>query len=191
MDYAATITNWLRSDTIRWQALEVAASLQLTDWCLGAGFVRNLVWDHLHHKARPTPLRDIDVVYFNAETCDEAGDIAYQQALCVRAPLPWSVKNQARMHTRNNDRPYTSTADALRHWVEGETAVGVRLTSEGQIEFIAPFGLDPLFDLTITLNTYRNNMTAFEQRIHAKQWLTVWPQLQVKYSAPTPNTNPK
>lgn len=29
-------------------ALEAVRSLHLNSWCIGAGAVRNLVWDHLH-----------------------------------------------------------------------------------------------------------------------------------------------
>ncbi|MRE47150.1 hypothetical protein GII66_24395, partial [Escherichia coli] len=37
--------------------------------------------------------------------------------------LDWSVKNQARMHQRNGDYPYTSTRNALLHWPETATAI--------------------------------------------------------------------
>jgi hypothetical protein len=41
--------------------------------------------------------------------------------------LGWSVKNQARMHERNADRPYRSASDAMMHSPETATAVGARL----------------------------------------------------------------
>ncbi|MDC8829530.1 nucleotidyltransferase family protein [Alteromonas gilva] len=178
-DYPSVIASWLRADTQRWQALEVAASLQLPDWCLAAGFVRNLVWDHLHNKPQPTPLNDIDVVYFNTEDVNAASDQTYQQQLYGKSPFPWSVKNQARMHTRNQDKPYLSTADAMRHWVEIETAVGVRLNNSRELEFIAPFGLAPLFALSVTLNQHCPKPAVFRQRINNKHWLATWPKLQV------------
>ena len=55
----------LRADPQRMACLQAAAELNLPDWALGAGFIRNLIWDHLHHKAVPTPLNDIDLIYLD------------------------------------------------------------------------------------------------------------------------------
>ncbi|WP_196351640.1 nucleotidyltransferase family protein, partial [Vibrio campbellii] len=46
----------LAKDPIRVQALQCVRSLDLPDCYIAAGFVRNLVWDHLHQKHNPTPL---------------------------------------------------------------------------------------------------------------------------------------
>lgn len=58
------IEQWLANDEKRMQALRIAASYNLPDWWLAAGFVRNLVWDQLHGYAQPTPLNDLDLIYF-------------------------------------------------------------------------------------------------------------------------------
>lgn len=31
------------------------------DWFVGAGVIRNIVWDYLHGYVNPTPVRDVDV----------------------------------------------------------------------------------------------------------------------------------
>lgn len=179
MEYQQTIINWLRNDTARMQALEQAAILDLNDWCLAAGFVRNLVWDKLHGYSQATPLNDLDLIYFDSNHCDDARDKTLEQKLRSQTLQPWSVKNQARMHQRNHDKPYTSSADAMRHWVELETAIGARLVTNGDIEIIAPLGLKALFDFTITLNSQRAKPDAFARRIQDKQWLQTWPKLVV------------
>ena len=84
------------------------------------------------------------------------------------------------MHERNSDCPYTSTEDAMSFWVEVETAVGAALDDDGDVILVAPFGVKPLFDYTITLNPKRPKQTDFEARICAKRWLQTWPRLVVK-----------
>lgn len=175
-----TLRKWVRDDPLRMRALEAAACLRLPDWCIAAGFMRNLVWDKLHRFARATPLTDIDLLYFDCAQTDEWRDASLAAQLRTIAPgLSWSVKNQARMHLRNGDPPYRSTADAMRHWVEIETAVGVRLNSDGELEVISPFGLGSLFDLRITPNPMRARHDAFERRLREKRWLSIWPKLRV------------
>lgn len=161
-------------------ALHVAAELNLPDWCLAAGFVRNLVWDRLHAYQRATPLTDLDLIYFDATHTDEQHDRALEVRLKADQEAPWSVKNQARMHRRNGDAPYRSTADAMSYWPEVETAVGVRLNRAGEIELLAPFGLNSLMHGYLSLNPKRPKPEVFAQRQAEKSWLTTWPQLKVR-----------
>jgi hypothetical protein len=174
------IKNWLADDANRMQALHIAASCNLPDWWLAAGFVRNLVWDQLHGYSKPTPLNDLDLIYFCTEDISEQRDRQLEQQLIAQTALPWSVKNQARMHLRNNDRPYASAADAMSYWFEIETVVGASLSADGELQIIAPLGLQPLFDLTITLNPKKHKALDFQQRIVEKKWLELWPKLRVK-----------
>ncbi|ANH67132.1 nucleotidyltransferase family protein [Mitsuaria sp. 7] len=45
-------------------ALRAVRSLQLTSWCIGAGAIRNLVWDALSGYREPSALSDVDVAFF-------------------------------------------------------------------------------------------------------------------------------
>jgi len=61
------ILNLIKSDPWMMRMLNTAASMNLPDWLIGAGFVRSKVWDHLHGyttESRPT---DIDLIYFDTE----------------------------------------------------------------------------------------------------------------------------
>lgn len=173
------IAHWIAQDARRMQALTIAAELGLPDWCLAAGFVRNLVWDRIHGYSETTPLNDIDLVYFDPCDAAEARDRDIERGLREIADLPWSVKNQARMHQRNADQPYTSTAEAMSYWVEVETAVGVRLAKPGKIELLAPFGLNALMAGTVTINPKRPRREDFRHRMASKGWLERWPELIV------------
>ncbi|AMC37087.1 nucleotidyltransferase family protein [Janthinobacterium sp. B9-8] len=177
MNFHQQLTLWLKADHLRCQVLLQAAELGLPDWCIAAGFVRNLVWDQLHDYAEPTPLADIDLIYFNAEDMSEEADRVLEQRLRQDSDLLWSVKNQARMHSRNGDASYLNTLDAMSYWPELETAVGVRL--EPDESFISPFALENLSHLQITLNPKRPKIADFEARISQKKWLEIWPKLQV------------
>ena len=55
----------IQSDHAMIETLAAVRDLALPDGWIAAGFVRNRIWDHLHGYAEPTPLNDIDVVYFD------------------------------------------------------------------------------------------------------------------------------
>ncbi|AEF54392.1 nucleotidyltransferase family protein [Marinomonas posidonica] len=176
MTHDDQVKKWIEADKERMAALRIAASLKLDDWCLSAGFVRNLIWDKLHDKAVSTPLNDIDLIYFNPDVTDESVDLSYESRLKSLSHHPWSVKNQARMHQRNHDLPYLSCSDAMSYWVEIETSVGVTLI-DNEITIVAPFGLTANFNKTITLNSKRPKPQAFTERVTSKKWCDLWPQL--------------
>ncbi len=175
------IIQWLEEDTYRYQALLIAESLNLPQWMLAAGFVRNLVWDKLHG-IEPRPLNDIDLIYFEPNNLSPEIDKHYQSQLNAIAPeYPWSVKNQARMHLKNQDSAYHSCIDAMSFWPEKETAVAASISRAAQpkIELYCSFGCERLFELTVSHNPLKRKQL-FEQRLMSKKWLTHYPQLMVK-----------
>ena len=93
--------------------------------------------------------------------------------------LNWSVKNQARMHVRNDDRPYCSAVDAMKAWPETATAVAVRLLEDDSIEVAAPLGLEDLFELVVRpgpiFETEKRHI--YLERFHKKNWQSNWPNL--------------
>lgn len=134
----------LRADPLRMACLRTAQELALPDWALGAGFVRNLIWDHLHHKAEPTPLNDIDLIYLDAGDPQGLAEQGHQDWLAERLPgQRWEVRNQARMHVRQQVAPFASSLAALSHWVEVPTCIGVRLLADDSFEWLAPTALPP------------------------------------------------
>jgi hypothetical protein len=161
--------------------LETVRALDLPDWWIGAGFVRNAVWDHLHGFSSPTPLDDIDVVWFDPARAEKSIDDSLLTSLRVRQPdLPWSVKNQARMHLRNGDRPYRSSVDAMCHWPETATAIAVTLRRDDALELAAPFGVDDLLAMVLrpTPHFRAHRLAAYRERQRAKSWHTRWPRLR-------------
>ncbi|WP_454441116.1 nucleotidyltransferase family protein [Vibrio bathopelagicus] len=177
---AKLVTRLIKQDPLRMQVLGCVSLLGLPQCYIAAGFVRNRVWDHLHGFDSPTPLNDIDVIYFDRSDTSYESAIRYEAQLQQWLPeLDWQVRNQANMHTRNGDKPYQSVLDAMSYWPEKETAVGVKQSLTGDIECISAFGLESLFDLKITPNPNRSR-DVFDQRVQSKNWLSHWPKLNIE-----------
>ncbi|HGS5357410.1 nitrate reductase [Vibrio cholerae] len=173
------IVDLIRKDPIRLEALECVCQLELPQCYIAAGFVRNLVWDSLHHNVTLTPLNDIDVIFFDADCLDSDYEKLLELKLSEQMPqLNWQVKNQAKMHLQNGDNPYQSTLDAMSYWPEKETAVAVRKVENDRYECISAFGFESLFQGFITHNPKRAYGT-FENRVKSKGWLAMWPNLRI------------
>ncbi|MEM7042925.1 MAG: nucleotidyltransferase family protein [Pseudomonadota bacterium] len=174
----------IRSDQAMMAALTAVRELRLPNGWITAGFVRNRVWDALHGFEESTPLNDIDVIYFDSAHIDEMFDVQLDAKLAERIPgRPWQVKNQARMAERNGDPPYRSVDDALEHWCETPTAIGVRLNQNDQVEVIAPLGLDDLFDLVVRptpfASAHAHKLRQYRERMARKNWPRLWPKVKV------------
>ena len=183
MDHAARmeyVRETLRRSAWHMATLRAVCELDLPDWAIGAGFVRNLVWDRLHGFEAPTPLIDVDVLFFDRENAGPAREREIEAALTRKAHRPWSVRNQARMHLGNGDRAYTSTADAISFWLEIPSCVAVRLDAGETISVLAPLGLDDLFALRIAPTARgRERHAEYVERLTRKNWPRTWPRLVV------------
>ncbi|MBM3522194.1 MAG: nucleotidyltransferase family protein [Alphaproteobacteria bacterium] len=177
MRHAADLLDIIRADIWSMDRLRSVRALGLADWAIGAGFVRGLVWDRLAGKSTRTALPDIDVLYFDAADPHPETEARHEATLAAADPgLPWSVKNQARMHRRNGDPPYRSTEHALTSWLETPTCVAVRLEANDELVVMAPFGLEDLFALRVAPTPAgRRKLDQYRARIAAKGWARVWP----------------
>jgi hypothetical protein len=124
--------------------LEAARDVKPPDWWIGAGALRDLVWDELHGGFEPGMVRDVDVAFFDATDLSSAAESALEHRLCERLPgVPWEAKNQAAVHTWYARRfgfevePLRSAAEGVSTWPETATAVGVRLLGNEEIELTA------------------------------------------------------
>src|SRR5690625_2648685 len=129
--------------------------LQLPDWWVCAGFVRSKIWDVLHFFSERTPLPDIDVIYYDTADMSEFIEKELQNQLKEYNPtIPWSVKNQARMHHKNKVPPYSSSVDAISKFPETATALGVRIDVEEKLILTAPCGIHDVLNLQIKPTPY-------------------------------------
>lgn len=170
----------LRADPFRWHLLGTVETLGLPDCWIGAGFVRNAVWNHLHGAPVSEPGGDVDVIWYDPDCMDAGEDRRLKDLLKRLEPaITWSVKNQARMHRRNGDPRYTSATDAMRYWPETATAVAARRSGLDGCEIAAPYGLDDLFNLVLrpTFRFRAEKRNVYEDRIRSKDWTCSWPLL--------------
>lgn len=95
MDHAAALQAIISSDLLRSRILGLVRKLGLPDCWIGAGFVRNAVWDHLHGRcASCTPSGDVDVVWFDRDRAAPSDDTSLEADLRARDPsINWSVRN--------------------------------------------------------------------------------------------------
>lgn len=161
------------------ETLQAVAQLNLPDWAIGAGFVRNAVWDRLYGYPIPTPLADIDVLYFDRGNLDRYCEVEIEEALFKLLPdRPWSVRNQARMHVRNGDEEYQNTQDAISHWLETPTCVAVSFKSLNALHITAPFGLEDVMAMHVRPTPMGlKKYDQYLERIRMKNWAQKWPKV--------------
>ncbi|MHC8516147.1 nucleotidyltransferase family protein [Sporosarcina sp. ITBMC105] len=164
--------------------LKSAQSLNLPDWWICAGFVRAKVWDVLHGFSKRTLLPDIDVIYFDSTVQSVELEKEYEQTLLHLQPhLPWSVKNQARMHIVNRIPPYESSIDAISKFPETATALGVKLNNHGKVVLAAPHGIEDVVNCQVKPTPYftqsEEQMEIYKDRVIKKNWKARWNKLEV------------
>jgi hypothetical protein len=164
-------------------ALHEARAVGLPNWAVGAGAIRNLVWDHLHGFAHDAGASDIDLIYFDDRALP-TGEAALQLHLRRQAPhRRWDVTNQARVHEwlpAHGDSavaPFSSLSDAIASWPETATAVAVWLKADDRFGLLAPYGLDDLFSLVLRRSP-GCNLATYRQRLDEKRFTTRWPHLR-------------
>lgn len=172
----------IESDLWMVSTLETVRDLNLNDSWIGAGFIRNKIWDKLHGYNR-TKLNDIDIIYFDKTKSSKKHDLLIENKLNLINPqLKWSVKNQSRMNIRNDHEPYSNCKEAISFWPETATSIAIRITQKNKIEYIAPYGLEDLFNL-IVVPTPKFNLTIYSNRVEKKMWNKKWPKLSIKYKS--------
>ena len=178
---AADSTAFIIDDPRRWAILDAVRRQRLPDWAVGAGFIRSAVWDALHGYSEATPIADVDVLFFDADEVSRERECAIEAALAEAMPdVPWSVKNQARMHRRNGDAPYADTADALRFWLETPTAVAIRIREDGGALLLAPFGAEDLLGMVSRPTPRgREKLSHYQSRMREKNRPAHWPRVRI------------
>jgi uncharacterized protein len=166
--------------------LRAVRSLGLASWCIGAGAVRNMVWDALHHKTTPSALADVDVAYFDASAQRPEQDAELQAQLAVLLPgVPWEVTNQANVHQwfegcfGHAVAPLRSLEDAVGSWPEFATCVGLSLDDEDRLTVIAPHGLEDLMGCVVRRNPRRVSVATYRERVVGKRYAERWPGVTV------------
>ena len=166
-------------------ALDAVSELGLSQWCIGAGVIRNIVFDYLDG-GTPTPIRDVDVAYFDPSALSEHKDREYEDTLIFRMPnIPWEVTNQAAIHLWYHKKfgyrvsPVNGIEQAVATWPETCTAVGVTKVYKDEYKVYAPCGLEDLFGMVIRRNPTRVDIQTYNARLLNKQYHQYWKSVTV------------
>jgi len=178
------IITLVKNDKWMMDILNTANTLQLPDWWVCAGFVRSKIWDTLHGFEERTIIDDIDVIYFDPFNVDEMVEKEYEEMLKKRLPnLPWSVKNEARMHLINNLPPYHSSIDAMSKFPETATALGLRINEMSEVVLAAPCGVEDVLNCVIkptpTFLQTKELIPIFDERVSKKNWNKRWTKVKL------------
>jgi len=175
------ILNLIQKDEWMMKVLKIAEQQKLKDWVIGAGFVRNKIWDYLHgFKNKEVDTNDIDLVYFDKDGNNKEKDKKLSQQLSDKTKINWQIKNQFYMHEKNNLPPYKSTIDALSKWTETATGIGVKIKNN-KLTLVAPNGINDLVNLVVRPSPkFPESIDIIKQRVKDKKWLEKWPKLKVE-----------
>ncbi len=170
-----------------------ASSLNLKDWAIGAGFVRNKVWDYLSGRVNEVvDTKDIDLVYFDPNGNNEEADKKLSEEMQTKTGFVWEIVNQCYTHKWNNVPPYESTEDAIAHWPETVTAIGVTMDKENRLRLVAPYGIGDLVHFIVRLSPrFEGEREVLEERVRKKQWLEKWPRIKVVNEGTRPEGSAK
>lgn len=175
------IVEAISNDEWMMNVIRQAATLELPDWWICAGFIRAKVWDELHGFSEKTILPDVDVIYFDSENLDEHIEKLHEKELIkLDSTIPWSVKNQARMHTLNKVEPYKSSIDGMSKFPETATAIGITFDDKGELHLCAPHGVRDLLTMKISPTPYFEGSQIYFDRVKQKNWSATWPLVKVE-----------
>lgn len=150
------------------EVLPAIAELQLPDWWLAGGAVRNTVWRHIFGDDDcKLVIKDFDIAFFDNEG-ERSQELGAKETLTNQFPnYIFDVKNQASFgRWRKGRQTFDSTEDGISNWLHTATAVGVRVNIQGEWEFFTPYGLDDLFNGVIRPTpTHVNNPDASNKGI--------------------------
>ncbi|MFE6137402.1 nucleotidyltransferase family protein [Bacillus sp. NPDC057893] len=180
------IIHLIKNDPWMMNVLQMAKSLQLPDWWICAGFVRSKIWDTLHNYETRTATPDVDVIYFDPLHKDESYEQSLEKELTnLNDSIPWSVKNQARMHVVNNMPPYSSAVDAISKFPETATALGVTLDEKNNVILTSPCGIEDVLSLQVKPTLHfletKERIHMYKNRVNKKNWQSKWPNVTITY----------
>jgi uncharacterized protein len=166
----------------------VVSTSGLPDAWIGAGAIRDLVWDSKFGAGFDSSrVKDVDVAFFDKRDLRPERDRRAADVLKhARPQVNWDAKNQAAVHTWYEARygvrvdAFRSIREAVGSWPETATAVAIRVAEpNGPLEVLAPCGLDDLLDGLWRRNPVRVSASESLRRLADKRKNWRWPGVRV------------
>lgn len=182
--YHKELTSIIYSNEWLMSVLRASFECKLPDWFVAAGAIRSIVWDKLHGYKVPTPISDVDVIFYDPNDLSEERDKKAEIELSNYMPsVEWDAKNQAAVHLWYKDvfgfsiEPILSGEDAINRW--NSTSIGVRLLSDDTLYIYAPYGLADLFEMKLRRNQRYIPRDSFLQKVNRSTIKEKWPMAQI------------
>jgi len=159
--------------------------MSLPDCWLVAGAVAQTYWNQAHKLPSTHGIKDVDVVYFDADDTSEEAEVAHGlrvQQLFEDLPVGFDVKNEARVHLWYKKkfgyaiRPYTSTKSAIATFPTTAGAIGIQ-PYMNSLQIYAPFGLEDLLGLIVRPNKTQISPAIYTSKV--ERWQPIWPHLKI------------
>jgi Uncharacterized protein conserved in bacteria len=173
------------SSSVLMGALRAARAVDPPDWLIGGRAIRDRVWDHVHGNS-PRPVKDIELLFFDACSLGSDRERSLQSAVSEQAPdICWEATNQAGAHLWYPQvygidlAPLRSSADGVGTWAESAMAVAIRLLEDQSMLVVAPFGLEDLLGLRCRRNPRVVSRDQFRRRVSRMQIAKRWPRVRV------------
>jgi hypothetical protein len=167
--------------------LSAARACAPSDWWVGGGVLRDLVWNGLHGDFDPARVKDVDLAFYDPLDLSHAREVELERALAAHLPgVTWDAKNQAAVHLWYQRRSgvkvprLASAADGVATWPETATAVAVRLCADDSLEVLAPSGLADLLGGICRRNPRRVTVEEYRRRVAHKGVAQRWPKVVIE-----------
>lgn len=172
----------LRQNVFVMQVINAIPNLHLPNCYVAGACLAQTIWNLAHHKEANSDIKDIDLVYFDADLSEEKEKTqqAHIRTIFKNKPIQVDLINEARVHLWYKDsfgydiKPYTSTEDAITTFPITAGVVGIRKEGNGYNIF-APLGLDDVFNLVVRANKKQITREIYEAKL--KRWQPCWPTL--------------
>jgi len=185
-EYRQKFIEIIRDESWLMGILKAAKNLGLPDWFIIGGAIRNTIWDYLHGYNKRTPLKDIDLVFFDPNDLTDKKEKEAEEILRKLMPhFNWEVVNQARIHILYKGFPkLESSSDSIRYFSERANCIGIRLEKDNSLTICAPYGFSDLMNLIVRpvpqTPSYEMVLDLYKKRTNLKNWLERWPKLKIE-----------
>jgi uncharacterized protein len=181
MQYETLFCSIIRNEKWLMDLLDVVRDLDLPDWFIAAGAIRNTVWDVISNY-EDRHIKDIDVVYYDLNNNTRKRDKKIEEKLqSIRPNYSWDVFNQTRAKEINHKRYLpTSSCDSMGYFSETPTCIGVRLEKNNSITVCAEYGLNNLMNMVVQpVPKPKQDLELYARRVASKGWQETWPLLEI------------
>lgn len=187
MDAELQLQGVIRSSPWFMDLLLTLRAVDLPQWWVGGGVLRDLVWDGLGLGFDPARVRDVDVAFFDPHDLSRERDQRADRQLRQLAPdIPWEATNQAAVHTWYGEHfgdhvaALESSVAGVLTWPETATAVAVKLVADGRMLVTAvPGGLDDLLSGVCRRNPRRVSVEEYRRRLARRDFVHRWSHIRV------------